>query len=53
MKYLKAKIVHDTKILVVRHPTENCVKYPEDEGSPLLNEAARAKVSSALPATAS
>ena len=40
MKYLKAKIVHDTKILVIHHPTENCVKYPEDEGSPLLKRRA-------------
>ena len=40
MKYLKAKIVHDTKILVIHLPTENCVKYPEDEGSPLLKRLA-------------
>ncbi len=40
MKYLKAKIVHDTKILVVHHPTENCVNCPEDEGSPLLKRLA-------------
>jgi len=40
MKHLKAKIVHDTKILVVHHPTENCVTYPKDEGSPLLKRLA-------------
>lgn len=40
MKYLKAKIVHDTKILIIHHPTENCVKYPEDEGSHLLKRRA-------------
>ena len=40
MKQLKAKIVHDRKILVVHHPTENCVRYPEDEGSPRLKRLA-------------
>jgi len=40
MKYLNAKIVRDTKILVIHHPAENCVKYPEDEGSPLLKRLA-------------
>ena len=40
MNHLRAKIVQNTKIVVVHHPTENCVNYPEDEGSPLLKRLA-------------
>ena len=45
MKNLTAKIVQDTKILVGHHPTENCVNYPEDEGSPLLKRRAQGGLS--------
>lgn len=41
MKYLKAKIVHDTKIGVFyQSESETAVRYPEDEGSPLLKRRA-------------
>ena len=39
MSKLKAKIVHDTKV-VVFHPSENRVTYPKDKGSPLLKRLA-------------
>ncbi len=41
MKNLKAKIVHDTKIGVFyQSESETAVRYPEDEGSPLLKRLA-------------
>lgn len=40
MKQLRAKIVQDTKVVVFHHPTENCVMFPEDEGSHLLKRRA-------------
>ncbi|MCY3799850.1 MAG: hypothetical protein OXG84_18745 [Chloroflexi bacterium] len=41
MKVLKAKIVHDTKIGVFyQSESKTAVKYPEDEGSPLLKRLA-------------
>lgn len=41
MKYLKAKIVHDTKIGVFyQSESKTAVRYPEDEGSPLLKRPA-------------
>ena len=41
MKYLKARIVHDTKIGVFyQSESETAVRYPEDEGSPLLKRRA-------------
>ena len=39
MSKLKAKIVHDTKV-VVFHPSPNRVTYPKDAGSPLLKRLA-------------
>jgi len=39
MKQLKAKIVHDTKILVVHHPTENCVRHTDENAPPLKRRA--------------
>ena len=41
MKHLKAKIVHDRKIGVFyQSESESAVRYPEDEGSPLLKRLA-------------
>lgn len=41
MKNLKAKIVHDTKIgIFYQSESETAVRYPEDEGSPLLKRLA-------------
>lgn len=41
MKHLKAKIVHDTKIGVFyQSESKTAVRYPEDEGSPLLKRLA-------------
>lgn len=39
MSKLKAKIVHDTKVVVFQ-PSEDRVTYPKDKGSPLLKRLA-------------